>query len=91
VSNNVEFSPEKIPMADEIAGHISRVFDSVNFCNEHIRAGVKNEHIKERVKANMDHITGMLTREWILDNLTEQENAEINSTIAASEAFIYSH
>lgn len=87
---DIEHTPEKIPLENEISGHISRIFDSVNCCNEFISAGVKNEYAKDRVRANMEHVIGMVAKVWISDNLTDQQRADIDSTIAASKAFLES-
>lgn len=81
---------EPIPLEDEILGSIANGFNSVNLCNELVAAGIKNENVRSTVTSNMQHAQWMLSKVWIVDNLTEQQRLDIDNCIASSQAFLKS-
>jgi dTDP-glucose pyrophosphorylase len=59
---------------------ISAAFDSVNLINNTILEIVNNNN-KSTITRNVQHLEIMLSKEWFLEALTQQQLTDINSCI----------
>jgi len=59
---------------------ISAAFDSVNLINNTILE-IVNDNNKSTVTRNVQHLEIMLSKEWFLEALTQQQLTDINSCI----------
>jgi hypothetical protein len=48
----------------------------------------KTDENKDTVKRNFDHLEIMLSKNWFLTNLTEQQKIDIDSSIEDGKLFI---
>jgi len=65
---------------------ISAAFDSVNLINNTILELVSNDN-KSTVTRNVQHLEIMLSKEWFLEALTQQQLTDINSCIANGNSY----
>jgi hypothetical protein len=65
---------------------ISAAFDSVNLINSTILETITNEK-KSTVTRNIQHLEIMLSKEWFLEALTQQQLTDINSCIANGNSY----
>ena len=72
---------------EEIQNSINAAFDSVNLINN-LLTSEKTDENKDTVKRNFDHLEIMLSKNWFLTNLTEQQTIDINSSIDNGKSFI---
>lgn len=78
MENFTENTPEKA---------VSAAFDSVNLINKLITEEVSDEK-KENVGRNVEHLELMLTKEFFLEALTEEQKTEIEDSIESGKSFI---
>jgi hypothetical protein len=72
---------------EEIQNSINAAFDSVNLINN-LLTSEKTDENKNTVKRNFEHLEIMLSKNWFLTNLTEQQTIDINSSIDNGKSFI---
>jgi hypothetical protein len=72
---------------EEIQNSINAAFDSVNLINN-LLTSEKTDENKNTVKRNFEHLEIMLSKNWFLTNLTEQQTIDINSSIDNGKLFI---
>jgi hypothetical protein len=65
---------------------ISAAFDSVNLINNTILE-IVNDNNKSTVTRNVQHLEIMLSKEWFLEALTQQQLTDINSCIANGNSY----
>jgi hypothetical protein len=65
---------------------ISAAFDSVNLINNTILE-IVNDDNKSHVTRNVQHLEIMLSKEWFLEALTQQQLTDINSCIANGNSY----
>ena len=65
---------------------ISAAFDSVNLINNTILELVSNDN-KSTITRNIQHLEIMLSKEWFLEALTQQQLTDINSCIANGNSY----
>ena len=65
---------------------ISAAFDSVNLINNTILETVSDDN-KSTVTRNVQHLEIMLSKEWFLEALTQQQLTDINSCIANGNSY----
>jgi hypothetical protein len=65
---------------------ISAAFDSVNLINNTILE-IVNDNNKSTVTRNIQHLEIMLSKEWFLEALTQQQLTDINSCIANGNSY----
>ena len=75
------------PTQEEIQGHISAAYDSVNLINVILTKPVTEQN-KDDVKRNYEHLEIMLGKSWFSEALTEQQSTDINGAITAGEAYV---
>jgi hypothetical protein len=74
------------PTPEEVQGHISAAFDSVNLINE-VVAIPATEETKKTVERNFKHLEIMLAKDWFEAGLTAAQKSDIEATIAAGIAY----
>jgi|688.fasta_scaffold22700_4 hypothetical protein len=72
---------------EQIQNSINAAFDSVNLINQMLTSEKTDEN-KDTVKRNFDHLEIMLSKNWFLTNLTEQQKIDIDSSIEDGKLFI---
>ena len=72
---------------EEIQISINAAFDSVNLINQMLTSEKTDEN-KDTVKRNFEHLEIMLSKDWFLTNLTEQQKIDIDSSIEEGKLFI---
>jgi hypothetical protein len=72
---------------EQIQNSINAAFDSVNLINQMLTSEKTDEN-KDTVKRNFDHLEIMLSKNWFLTNLTEQQKIDIDSSIENGKLFI---
>lgn len=72
---------------EEIQNSINAAFDSVNLINQMLTSEKTDEN-KDTVKRNFEHLEIMLSKDWFLTNLTEQQKTDIDSSIEDGKLFI---
>jgi hypothetical protein len=72
---------------EQIQNSINAAFDSVNLINN-LLTSEKTDENKNTVKRNFEHLEIMLSKNWFLTNLTEQQTIDINSSIDNGKSFI---
>jgi hypothetical protein len=72
---------------EQIQNSINAAFDSVNLINQMLTSEKTDEN-KDTVKRNFDHLEIMLSKDWFLTNLTEQQKIDIDSSIEEGKLFI---
>lgn len=72
---------------EEIQNSINAAFDSVNLINQMLTSEKTDEN-KDTVKRNFEHLEIMLSKDWFLTNLTEQQKTDIDSSIEGGKLFI---
>jgi hypothetical protein len=72
---------------EQIQNNINAAFDSVNLINQMLTSEKTDEN-KDTVKRNFDHLEIMLSKNWFLTNLTEQQKIDIDSSIEDGKLFI---
>jgi hypothetical protein len=65
---------------------INAAFDSVNLINNTILEIISKE-TKLKVLRNVQHLEIMLSKEWFLEALTQQQLTDINSCIANGNSY----
>jgi hypothetical protein len=65
---------------------INAAFDSVNLINNTILE-IVNDNNKSTVIRNVQHLEIMLSKEWFLEALTQQQLTDINSCIANGNSY----
>jgi hypothetical protein len=72
---------------EQIQNSINAAFDSVNLINQMLTSEKTDEN-KNTVKRNFEHLEIMLSKDWFLTNLTEQQKTDIDSSIEDGKLFI---
>ena len=72
---------------EEIQSNINAAFDSVNLINS-LLTSEKTDENKNIVKRNFEHLEIMLSKNWFIDNLTQQQKIDIDSSIENGKLFI---
>lgn len=72
---------------EQIQNSINAAFDSVNLINQMLTSEKTDEN-KDTVKRNFEHLEIMLSKDWFLTNLTEQQKTDIDSSIEGGKLFI---
>jgi hypothetical protein len=75
------------PTPEEVQGHISAAFDSVNLINE-VVATPATEETKKTVERNFKHLEIMLAKDWFEAGLTAAQKTDINASVAAGKAYV---
>ena len=65
---------------------INAAFDSVNLINNTILE-IVNDNNKSTVTRNVQHLEIMLSKEWFLEALTQQQLTDINICIANGNSY----
>lgn len=73
------------PTAEEVAQHISAMGDSVTVVNEEI-AKAYTEEVGKRVKANVDHLSLMLEKDFVI--AAAGSKTSFTAAVAAGQAFL---
>jgi hypothetical protein len=66
---------------------VSAAFDSVNLINKLITEEATDKK-KANIERNVKHLELMLTKEFFLEALTEEQKTEIESSIESGKSFI---
>jgi predicted glycosyltransferase len=77
-------TPES-PSVEQIARHIKAMGDSVTVINEEIAKGF-NEKVGRRVKANVDHLSLMLTKDFVIAD--GGSKTAFTAAVAAGQAYL---
>jgi hypothetical protein len=72
---------------EQIQNSINAAFDSVNLINQMLTSEKTDEN-KDTVKRNFEHLEIMISKNWFLINLTEQQKIDIDSSIEGGKLFI---
>lgn len=73
------------PTAEEIAQHVSAMRDSASTIESEI-ANEYSEEVRNKVKANVDHLVLMLSKDFIISDPCDK--APFNTAVADSQAFL---
>jgi len=71
---------------EQIQKSISASFDSVDLINKKITETKTEEKVKN-VDRNVKHLNHMLTKEWFLGALSQQQKSDIDASIVAGTAY----
>jgi|LakMenE18May11ns_1017448.scaffolds.fasta_scaffold7599645_2 hypothetical protein len=71
---------------EQVKSSINAAFDSVNLINA-IVANAFDLTKESTIKANVEHLNVMLSKDWFSKGLTTQQKTSINSSIAAGNNY----
>ena len=60
---------------------ISAAFDSVNLINQLNSLGMLDEKQNKSKQRNISHLQLMMTKDWFIEALTEEQTTQINAVI----------
>ena len=75
------------PTPEEVQGHISAAFDSVNLISD-VVTSLATEETKKTVERNFKHLEIMLAKDWSEAGLTATQKTDINASVAAGKAYV---
>lgn len=74
-------------LIDDPQSSVRAAFDSVNLINELITKEVDEEK-KSTVKRNVEHLEVMLTKEFFVNALTDDQKLQINNVISSGNSYL---
>jgi membrane-associated HD superfamily phosphohydrolase len=71
---------------EQVKSLINTAFDSVNLINSIVSESFDAKK-ESTIKANVEHLNVMLSKDWFSKGLTTQQKTNINSSIAAGNNY----